>query len=536
MQVIRESACQRRHHRVTAPLRITAEDGSVCSAENWSLGGIKIADWNGPVIEMGETVKLDLHIPFQGFDITFAVQARIVRIERENEVFAAEFTELPQRAEELMRHFIDDLIRGKMASIEDTICRIDVPVTPISTKPDPNPTEEVPVKRWPIKTIVMSGLYITLGLFVFAYASLLLYSNIMRMEVKTAVVSAPLLTIKMPVAGQLEPVRYEKGQRVNKGDLLARITNPVLDVKIEEAKQKVRQATDALLRMEQKAHVEKERMKLYQLVSDTDYNIAAARIEAQREELKAADAHFVRISALAEKGHMAPAKVDEARHRQALAVSRLREAELNHQQASAMRSTSQRRHYNHKVFVVDLDLVELDLSAARSALTAATSRLDGLVRRKNNQIITAPTDGEIVAVFASPDIGLERNEPLLTIEASDQLSVTAFLSQDEVLNVGLASHASVFLPALGDYVEGRVTSIDRSATAINPKANHYQWNEAEERSAAVSIDLDPDQPQLNKVRAGLPAIVSFDRAQIGVTAQVRHWLRERGGENADADI
>ena len=368
--------------------------------------------WAGPAVELGEAVELELHIPFQGFEIAFKVTVQhCPGIDDDPTGFAAEFTDLPQRAEELMRHFIEDLVRGKMASVEDTICRIDVPVTPISTKPDVNPNEEVPIKRWPIKTMVMSFLYITFGIFILGYAGMLLYTNLMRVEVKTAVVSAPLFTLNMPVAGQLQSVSLQKGSFVAKGDLIARIVNPALERKIEDARQKVVQAQDALLRSEQKAHVEQERMKLYQLVSETDFNISAARIEAHREALAAADSHFARVSKLVKQGHMAKSKLDEARNRQVLASSQLMEAELNHQQASAMRTASTRRHYNHKVFVVDLDLVELELSAARSALNAATARLDALVRQKNNQHIIAPADGQIVALFAAPEITIERNYP-----------------------------------------------------------------------------------------------------------------------------
>ena len=499
-----------------------------------ALAGLKIAEWKGQEVAVGSDLSLELHIPFQGFEIAFAIKARVVRVEAVD-IFAAEFTELPERGEELMRHFIDDLIRGKMASVEDTICRIDVPVTPISTKPDVNPADEVPIKRWPIKTIIMTGIYIVFGLFVFIYAGLLLHSNLMRLEVETAVVSAPLLTVTMPVAGALQPVTFEKGQRVSKGDLIARISNPVLDTRIEEARLKVTQATDALLRMEQKAHVEAERMKLYQLVSETDFNIASARIEAHREALKAADAHFIRMQQLAEKGHVPQARLEEARQRQVQAASHLKEAELSHQQATAMRTAATRRHYNHKVFVVDLDMVELELSAARSALNAANARLDTLIRRKNNQLITAPTDGQIVALFAAPDIMIERNAPLFTIEASNELSVTAFLDQDEVVKIGLAKPASIFLPALGSFVEGRITSIDRNAAALDPKANHYQWLDGDERNAAVSIDLIVPPGELDSIRAGLPAIVTFERAQSGIVARVSHWFRQEdvSGEGGD---
>lgn len=532
MQVFRENPCQRLHHRVDAPLRITAKDGSTCFSENWSLGGLKVSDWTSELPSVGDILALDLHLPFQGFDIAFGVEVSVVRIGKNEGWFAAKFTELPERAADLMRHFIEDLVRGKMASVEDTICRIDIPVTPISTKPDVNPADEVPVRRWPVKTIVMSCFYIIFGLSVFAYAAMLLHSNIMRLEVESAVVSAPLLTVKMPVAGHLDPVAYEKGRVLRQGDLIAKITNPALDAKIEEAKLKVAQAGDALLRLEQKAHIEQERMKLYQLVSETDYNIALARKEARAEALAAADKHFLRMQRLAEKGHIANPRLEEANQRQIEASTRLMEAEQSLQQATAMMSASGRRHYNHKVFVVDLDMVELELSGARSALAVAKARLANLLRMKTNQVITAPADGLVVALFAAPHGIVERNAPLMTIEATHDLSVTAFLNQEEILDIGLSDEASIYLPAYGEFLEGKITSIDRNAAFLKPDANHYQWRDSQDRTAAVSISLKSADDQTTNIRAGVPAVVIFNRrSHSTLTARLTKWFG--GGKDRD---
>ena len=80
--------------------------------------------------------------------------------------------ELGEREAKLMQHFIEDIVRGSMSTIDDTIQRIDVPVTPASIKPDSSPTEEVPLRRWPVKTIAMSATYLAVGLAVFSYAGM----------------------------------------------------------------------------------------------------------------------------------------------------------------------------------------------------------------------------------------------------------------------------------------------------------------------------------------------------------------------------
>ena len=123
MKIEREKPCQRRHHRVTAPMKITLPNGAYTTAVDWSIGGLRIDGFSGRLPQKGKVFDLVLELPFQGFDISFDVKARVVRTVKEDRTIGFEFEELSERAHDLMRHFIDDLIRGKMATVDDTICR-----------------------------------------------------------------------------------------------------------------------------------------------------------------------------------------------------------------------------------------------------------------------------------------------------------------------------------------------------------------------------------------------------------------------------
>jgi len=195
VKVKRERPDQRRHHRVTAPLFVDV-GGWRLRAADWSLGGLRVEGFPDAVPAPGAALDLHLTLPFQGFDVAFDAKAEVVRNDPDTGMFAVKFTELGERERALMSHFIEELVRGAMVDIEETINRIDVPVTPASLKPDPSPAREVPVRRWPVKTVVMTVLYILLGLVVFGYAGLLVYSNFYRLEVKTAVISAPVDVLK----------------------------------------------------------------------------------------------------------------------------------------------------------------------------------------------------------------------------------------------------------------------------------------------------------------------------------------------------
>jgi len=161
VRVKRERPDQRRHHRITAPLFVDVAGWRVRAAD-WSLGGLRIVGFPDELPLAGDEIPLHLHLPFQGFDVSFDVMAEVVRSNSDNQSFAVKFTEVGEREGELMSHFIEELVRGSMSDVEDTIQRIDVPVTPASLEPDANPSEQVPVRRLPVKTITMTGVYILL--------------------------------------------------------------------------------------------------------------------------------------------------------------------------------------------------------------------------------------------------------------------------------------------------------------------------------------------------------------------------------------
>ena len=123
VKVRRERPDQRRHHRVTAPLYVTLS-GHRVKAADWSLGGLRIEDFPGEMPAPLAPLELVLTLPFQGFDVTFDAKAEVVRANPEAGMIAVRFIELGERERELMSHFLEELVRGSMVDVEDTIQRI----------------------------------------------------------------------------------------------------------------------------------------------------------------------------------------------------------------------------------------------------------------------------------------------------------------------------------------------------------------------------------------------------------------------------
>lgn len=509
MKIVRERPCQRRHHRVTAPLKVTLPSGEVLTAANWSLGGLRLDGVSGKLPSIDDVVPLVLELPFQGFDISFEVEGKITRSKKKKKMLGVEFLELSERAHDLMEHFINDLVRGQMATIEDTICRIDIPVTPISTKPDVNPATEVPIKRWPVKTIAMSAFYICLGISVFAYLAILIYSTTMQLEIETAVVTSRLKTINMPVDGKVIPIRMKVGDIVNKGDDIAKIKSADLEAQLEtklvEYSEKEREYDLAVKRYD----IEAQRLGFYQVANQTDYKIAQVRLQAAKIALQAADLDVNRLLKLDNKGETHQSKLAYAKARQSDVELRLKEAELAYEKSAVINSMSDRRQLTDVGFVADLDLLTLEIDAANSALAIVHSQIRKIEDKQKGLIIRAPFKSRIMKVADLDLPSLSQDQLLVSLEKREQPLVQAFMSQSEVMSVGLNDEASVFLPSTGKSISAKVVKIDRKAGHINAGYSNFVWRENDAKSALVLLELMTTEEQ--QITAGLPAVVVFSK-------------------------
>lgn len=511
MKITRERACQRRHHRLVAPLFVEIDGRGRIQANDWSVEGLGLALGDSTLLEIGVEVGLHLTLPFQGYDMSFDARAKVVRIDSTTGTTGLAFVDLPDRSRDLLLYFSEDLIRGRMGSVEDSICRIDIPVTPISTKPTTSHVEETPFRRWPIKTIIMSSAYICLGFFVLTYLAVILAGNLLRLEVQSSVVSTDLQTLKMPVDGLVRRINFNVGERVERGDEIMRFSDQKLENAIQDSRIKIEAARRNIWRMEEKKKIETERLKLYQVVSRTDKEITQARLAAAGEVLKGADAHLVRIMDLHRSGVATKAQIETARQAQARATANVAEQTSLLEKNTAMDAVSERRHYNHKEFGADLDLMALDLDAAYSTLQSEILRLEDLDKMKERLVLHAPFDGRIVSLLQTAATSVGRNEPLLVLERSDRVSITAYLNQSEILEVGLYDEARVFVPALDFRGAARVTRIDRSSLMLDRKATHYAWRDKSDRTAIVVLELDMKDIADHSIRAGLPVVVIFDK-------------------------
>jgi multidrug resistance efflux pump len=516
VKVKRERPDQRRHHRVTAPLWVVV-DGHRVRAADWSLGGLRIEAFPGDLPPVGSDVELHLTLPFQGFDVSFDAKAEVVRADVECGMFATVFTQLGERERELMSHFLEELVRGSMVDVEDTIQRIDVPVTPASLEPDKAPSlSHVPVRRWPMKAIMMTGLYAVIGLFVFGYTALLGYTNFYRMEVQTAVISAPVETVTAQADGRVEWTRLQPGDTVKSGDVILNVVDNLLEKEIELADITINERKAQLVFMKRRQANEFERMKGFASVESKNVEQAKLDVDGLRAQLTAAEQLYGRVVILHKKGFATDSKLEEAEKQIATLKATLesRQVELKSRAELAV-NLGGKYHYTGQNMVGDVDQIEAQIRLAEHEVMIAQQKQSALANHRNRLSVRAPFEGTILEIPHVDRGAVKRGDVIAIMEQRRQREVTAFLNQEEVNRVGLGDEALLFVPALGETLKGRIQRIDRTTAFVREQnqaqAPGYRWRGPTDRTAKVTIGFaDPAKVQdADKYRSGLPVVVVF---------------------------
>lgn len=515
VKVRRERPDQRRHHRVTAPLYIDYA-GYRLRAADWSLGGFRIENFPEKLPAQLDELSLHLSLPFQGFEVSFDAKAEVVRTNAETSMFACQFTELGERERELMSHFIEELVRGSMSDVEDTIQRIDVPVTPASLEPDVNPVSKVPVRRLPVKAMAMTGVYAVLGLFVFGYIALLSYSNFYRMEVQTAVISAPVEAVAAQAEGRVTWTDLKPGSKVKRGQVVVNLLDNKLERDIDMADLAISEERAKLLFYKQRQADELQRMRGFAKVEMKNVEQSKLDLQALEAQYRAAKNQYGRIKHLHKRGFTTDAKLDDAAQRVVTSKKRLesKRVELNSRISLADLNFG-KRHYTGQNLVGEIGLLKAQAQLAANKIQLAKKKRDVLLNARQRLSVVAPFDGTILDLPHGNMGHVRRGDIVAIIEQRKARHVTAFLTQEEVQKIGLGDEALLYIPAVGETLKGTVSVIDRTSGFIKEQEQRhkpgYNWRGPTDRSAKVVLKFnEPEKISDSDVyRSGLPVVAVF---------------------------
>jgi HlyD family secretion protein len=275
-------------------------------------------------------------------------------------------------------------------------------------------------------------------------------------------VEATDVQVAPEVGGRLLELRVNEGDRVNVGDLIARIDTRDTELQIQRLRAE-RAGADAQLRLLQ-AGSRAEDVRQAQAQVDA----AAADVTAIEAELRSAELDLKRFEALLEKNagsrkqrDDAQARVDVARERQRAASERVQAA----RETLARLNAGARRE---------------ELDAARARVAVVDAQVATLEKNVADADVAAPVAGIVTQKLADAGEVVAPGAPLAVVTDLDRAWANIFVPEPMVPRIALGQEATIRTDAGGMPIQGKVTY-------ISPRAEFTPRNvqTAEERSKLV---------------------------------------------------
>ena len=376
----------------------------------------------------------------------------------------------------------------------------------------------MPLRRWPVKTAVMTGIYGFAGLVIFGYAGLLGYSNFFRMEIQTAVISAPVETVTAQADGEVLWTNLKPGDPVKAGDVVVKVLDNQLERDIEIADIAVQEKKAQLAFMKKRHADELDKVRGFANVDMKNVRQGKVELEGLQEQLKLSEQTLARTKQLYDKGFATETKMDEAQKAVIALKSQMEQRRLELVSHVEMADDNfGKRLFTGNNLLGQAEEIEAQVGLAENEIKLAEQRHKSYLKQRERISVTAPFDGTILELPRLDKGSVRRGDTIAVIEQRKTRYVTAFLNQDEVMKVGLGDEAVLYIPSLGETVKGRVQKIDRTSGFVREQDMRqnpgYGWRGPTDRSAKIIIDFQETErvADIEHYRSGLPVVVVFEQ-------------------------
>jgi HlyD family secretion protein len=294
-------------------------------------------------------------------------------------------------------------------------------------------------------------------------------------------VEATEVQVAPEVAGRIVELRVAEGDRVARGDLLARLDTTDIELQIRRADAE-RAAADAQLRL-LRAGARREDIAQ----AEAQAQAADAEVTAIDADLKSAELDLERFESLLRANAGSRKQRDDAEARVQVARERRRGAQ---DRARAARESFARLRNGARREEID---------AARARVAASDAQVAALRQNLEDARVIAPVDGIVTQKIADVGELMAPRVPLVVITDLDHAWANLFVPEPLVPRVKVGQDATVFTDAGGTGIPGRVTF-------VSPKAEFTPRNvqTADERSKLVyRIKVTVDN-RAGVLKSGMP--------------------------------
>lgn len=527
---------QRQYHRLLVPLKARI-DGKPYRINNWSMTGFCVKD-PSESLTLGDIINVRLAIPFQGFQVQFSARAGVVRKSApghitpslqsdvvhvdtvQNEV-GLEFISLNERQQSLLQHFSEQLLTGQMAPIDDTICRLDIPVTPPSTDLQKSTGNSAASGMATEKNSLLAGIgYLISGLILTLLIGATVYHKLFLMEIESAVVSSTVESPQSQVTGVVSAIYVKQGDFLQPGTKIMQLHNRELEEQKELALIRIKESQLKLDEIKALEHTEQQELKVYRKLSENKFSAAQRRVEALTKQMVVLRRDWHSKNNLAKKGMLSRTERDMAQLKLISAEKDLKESKAALISTEELaNATNNGMYFSNGKRELNIDARQAQVAHALQQVDLENKKLELLQRREENMMIKTVHGGVVTHINKEVGDTAIIHEPLARLSRNQEdLTIDAYLTQVELTHVHLGSIAKIYIPSLDQHYQATVTTVNGSQHFVSNLETGMNWANAEEKSGRVKLTILNSKSIDNKqqLTAGLPVTVRFQRYSFGL--------------------
>jgi HlyD family secretion protein len=247
------------------------------------------------------------------------------------------------------------------------------------------------------------------------------------------------------VGGRIIEMTIAEGDRVKRGDVVARIDTRDIDLSLQRARAERAQADAQLRLLQAGARGEDIRQAESQVAA------ASADLAAAEADLAAAGTDLQRFERLLESNSGSQKQRDDALTRRQMAADRVAAARAR--QAGAREAVARLRAGSRRE----------EIDGARARVEAVDAQIATLEKAKSDTVLTAPIDGIVTERLLDPGEIVAPRAPVAVVADLDRAWAEVFVDEPVVPRIRLGQPATVFTDAGGPGLPGKISYVSSKA-------------------------------------------------------------------------
>jgi HlyD family secretion protein len=359
-------------------------------------------------------------------------------------------------------------------------------------------------------------IYSVLGMGLLVSLLIIFNTYVMHLKVETSVVSVPIETMVAPAAGLISQVYVRQGSLVKKDDPLMKIDSIELERDLELAHLQVDDSKLNITYLQSLLINEEKKLNVYKSIGVDRVTSTRASVDAAAQEIVTTRNVLRSMEFLYKKRYVTMTNLDEAKTNFKRAEGKMKNAisQMNIEN-NALNAVGIGMYFTGQKLEGTREDINAQIEAAKKRLDLNQERVAIYENMLKKLILIAPFDGKVTQILKSAGNTVDSVKPLLLIEQiHTEKKIIAYLTQQEIMHIGISGKVIVYIPSLGKKYFGKVIDVDRTIGFVDEINAQYRWRDLQtDRSAVVTIGIDKlYQDNFNhEVLTGMPAIIYFTR-------------------------